>query len=869
MALEKIGVGAVYEFDERQGVKGTQKAHHSAKQLRNELGQFMTTSQRLEARFGRLGKVMSMFANSAKRAQMGVKKIDMGMRNLGMGLLPLSVGLGAGIKKAADFQHQMAAVGAVVRDATAPRLKNLTDKAEELGIKSAFSQAKVGEAMELMGIAGANTQQVMAGIGGVTDLAAAGALDMATASDAVAQGVKIMRLEWEDATRVADVYAMASVSANTTVEQLAQGMKMGGQKARSMGIELEETVAILSRLADAGLKGTLSGTALTNMLVKLSKPGAEARKIMKKWNIQLTDSDGKLKKVSDIVDQFKERMKAVPSVVERARIASELFGIRGERAYQALFVAGSKSLKGLEDSLKKASGKATEMAEKRLDSLKGRIILLASSLESLATKIFKFSLSDIQADIDGFTKSLNKVLFTMKVLTEATEDLSDEALAKDVFEKYDVKIGKTTISIARGISEGINAIRDGYRWLSETLKKLSDKFKDTFGDSAMQSIFKWGTIIAVVGGMLGPLTLALMGLQFVVGGVATFVSGLVTTLSGVFLPALAAIAAVTFAYALLREENESFGETSSRVWGNIKVWAQDVYDNSLKPLWQGFSEEWMPALKGMGKAWGFFVKEVKVLLIELFQAFGFGTTGAETDWKNIGQTIGFVLGNTIKIVGYVAGGIIRYFRMVTFPIQAVIMHFRQLYRAIKEIFSGNILLGLKRLGLSIIDFVIIPIRWAINTMVELARMIPGAEDLIGTVRLQQIKDFAREGLSGIFSPEHVERRQGGGVVDVPKLTDEMKEPGRPEWMETVAGGKAAEKDMSMLADKFGEKVSNAIKDKKTELNIQNQMCVDGEAMNVASSRHKTEIEERTGAKSTPWQRRMMMEHGAVPVRTPS
>lgn len=395
MAFERIGIGGFLKFDEKQALKGMNRAR---------------------AGFARLKK-------GAGQVGAGLSQIGGGMRNMSLALAPLTAGLLFGIKKAADFEKKMSGVGAITR-ANASDMNRLTIEAKRQGVVSVFSASESAEAMEFLGRAGFNTTQIIDGLGGVMAAAAAEGIELAQSADIIARVVKGMGLEVTEASHIADVLALTSAKTNTSILALGESFKFGAPQAKTMGISVEETAAAFGALADAGLRGSIGGTSFSNMLIKLSKPSSKAKKLLKKFNIQLTDSSGKLRPLPDLIAQFSKKIDKIPNVVEKARIATELFGIRGAKAYSALALKGSKALRSLTADLKASSfgvGAAQEAADKRLDNFLGSLKLFGSSIEAVTIEFFGPLLTQFKDATQDITGGLNEVLFVIQKL-KAVED---------------------------------------------------------------------------------------------------------------------------------------------------------------------------------------------------------------------------------------------------------------------------------------------------------------------------------------------------------------------------------------------------------------------------------------------------------------
>lgn len=425
MALERLGLGATLTADDQPFVQATGRA-------RDALGRFIGAGERVPPTMTRMGASVraatQQMAAGVKKIGTGINQLATGLRNASLGMLPVTAAIGAGVMKAANFEKQMSAVGAITR-ANESDMAALTKEAKRMGIVSVFSATQAGEGMEYLARAGANSDQIIAALQGTMNAAAADSIGLAEASDIVAQIVKGMGIEWGEASHVADVLALASARSNTNILGLGESFKYGVSQAKALGISLEETTAIFGKLADAGLKGSLAGTSFTNMMNKLAKPSREGEKIMKKWNITLNNADGSFKRVSDIVAQVSGKMGGIKNASEKARIATELFGIRGARAYNALSTAGKESLDKLQDELIASSagiGAATEMANARLDNFLGRLTLFGASVESISIGIFGPLLKTFTPVVEKVTDSLNNVLFSLEGLNEVRQRENQE-----------------------------------------------------------------------------------------------------------------------------------------------------------------------------------------------------------------------------------------------------------------------------------------------------------------------------------------------------------------------------------------------------------------------------------------------------------
>ena len=415
MAFERMGLGGKLTFEEAAAVASLRRATQSFDALLSSATRAQPPVSRFGARFQAAG---AQVRAGSQMMRGGMGQMQAGATTLAMGLAPVAIAMAGGMAKAAGFEKQMSGVAAITR-ASADELAGLTAEAKRQGIVSVFSASQSAEAMENLGRAGFTTSEILDGLGGVMAAAAAEGVTLAQSSDVIARVVRGMGQEAADAAHIADILTLTSAKSNTTILDLGESFKYGASQAKTMGISTEETAAVFGKLADAGLRGSIAGTSFTNMMVKLSKPSKEATKIIDKWGIKLTDSTGALLPMPKIIDQFKARLDKLPDTVERARIQTELFGIRGAKAYSALSLAGGDALAELTQDLVESSfgiGAAQEAANKRLDNFLGAFTLFGSSLEATAIEFFGPLLGGFQTATEDMTGSLNSVLLSVQAL---------------------------------------------------------------------------------------------------------------------------------------------------------------------------------------------------------------------------------------------------------------------------------------------------------------------------------------------------------------------------------------------------------------------------------------------------------------------
>ena len=215
---------------------------------------------------------------SKKFGVMGQKMTSAG-RSMTVGVTtPLTLGLGAAVKKSADFEEQMSKVGAVSQ-ASGRQLKAMSDEAVMLGAKTSKSASEVASCMNELAQLGFNANQVMKAMPGVISAAEASGADMATTAQVMASSINSFNLKAENSGHVADVLATAANDSAADINYMGDALKYAGTPAHSLGISLEDTSAAIEVMSNAGLEGSQAGTALRASFIRLSNPTKKSQKL--------------------------------------------------------------------------------------------------------------------------------------------------------------------------------------------------------------------------------------------------------------------------------------------------------------------------------------------------------------------------------------------------------------------------------------------------------------------------------------------------------------------------------------------------------------------------------------------------------------
>lgn len=305
----------------------------------------------------------------------------------------------------AEFEKQMSAIRAVT-GATTEDMKALTLQARELGETTQFSAQQAAAGMKFLGQAGFSTKQILAAMPGLLDLATAGEMDLASASDIASAALAGFRLQASETNRVADALAVAAGETNTNVFQMGDALKYVAPIAASLNISLEDISAAIGILSNAGLQGSMAGTGLRQVLSSLAAPTREAIDTMRVYGIELEKVNPQTNSLTDILTHLRDRGLDAAG-------AFTLFGDRGAPAILAL-TNQIGNLEKLNTSLKNSGGRAKEMAGIIGDNLTGDFLKLKNATNELYLAVGEAGLGqalrDATQETTNFIRSINEMV---------------------------------------------------------------------------------------------------------------------------------------------------------------------------------------------------------------------------------------------------------------------------------------------------------------------------------------------------------------------------------------------------------------------------------------------------------------------------
>lgn len=374
------------------------------------------------------------------------------------------VGIGtAAIKTGADFEAAMSNVAAI-SGATGDDLKSLTDKAKEMGAKTKFSATESAEAFSYMAMAGWKTTDMLEGIEGIMNLAAASGEDLATTSDIVTDALTAFGLSAKDSTHFADVLAQASSNANTNVGLMGETFKYVAPVAGALGFSAEDCATAIGLMANSGIKASQAGTSLRSIITRMAKPTKDVQGAMDALGVSLTNSDGSMKSLNEIMVDLRKGFAGL-TADQKAQMAATLGGQEAMSGLLAIVNASDEDFASLTDSIANCDGAAQKMADTMNDNLSGQITILKSGLEGLAISLYE----------EMATPLKNVVKVAQEMVQGLQEAFNDGGLDALVDKTGDV-MAEIVTRVAQAAPELIGTAEDLVGAFIQTLLEQKEEF---------------------------------------------------------------------------------------------------------------------------------------------------------------------------------------------------------------------------------------------------------------------------------------------------------------------------------------------------------------------------------------------------------
>ncbi|MGJ9815937.1 phage tail tape measure protein [Staphylococcus aureus] len=383
------------------------EAYAKLNQYERELNQATQELKDMQREQKALNSAMGKLGNNFNNFGPKLQEIGNSMKNVGRNMTmyvtaPVVAGFAVAAKKGIEFDDSMRKVKAT-SGATGEEFEALKKKAREMGATTKFSASDSAEALNYMALAGWDSKQMMEGLSGVMDLAAASGEDLGAVSDIVTDGLTAFGLKAKDSGHFADVLAQTSSKANTDVRGLGEAFKYVAPVAGALGYTIEDTSIAIGLMSNAGIKGEKAGTALRTMFTNLSSPTRAMGNEMERLGISITDSNGEMIPMRKLLDQLREKFKHL-SKDQQASSAATIFGKEAMSGALAIINASDEDYQKLTKSIDSSSGASKRMAETMESGLGGKLRTLRSQLEELALTIYDRIEPALQIIVSAFSK---------------------------------------------------------------------------------------------------------------------------------------------------------------------------------------------------------------------------------------------------------------------------------------------------------------------------------------------------------------------------------------------------------------------------------------------------------------------------------
>lgn len=381
------------------------------------------------------------------------------------------VGIGAqAVAVGMEFESQMSTVGAI-SNATAEDMQVLTNKAKELGIESVFSAKQAGEAFQYMAMAGWDTEQMLDGIGGVMDLAAASGEDLGLVSDIVTDSLTAFGLQASDTSRFVDILASASSSSNTNVAMLGESFKYVAPVAGAMGYAVEDVSVSLGLMANSGIKASQAGTSFRQILMGMQGGVELTGSQIGKLRVEMENSDGTMRAWNDVVLDLRDGFARLTDA-EKASNAETIANKEGMSGLLAIVNASETDFNRLSESIENSAGTAAKMGAIKLDNLQGQVTLMKSSVEGLGIAFYDKMAEPLKEAVKSGVNSVNELT---QSLSNGELSHSTDLLATNFANLVDGGIG-LLVDITPHVINGVNGIIETVTTLSPLIVSVGVGF---------------------------------------------------------------------------------------------------------------------------------------------------------------------------------------------------------------------------------------------------------------------------------------------------------------------------------------------------------------------------------------------------------
>lgn len=524
------------------------------------------------------------------------------------------------------FDSSMSQVGAI-SGATGDELTQLRDKAKEMGSTTKFTATEAADAFNYMAMAGWKTEDMLTGIEGVLNLAAASGADLATTSDIVTDALTAMGYSAGDAGKLADVMAAAASNANTNVEMMGATFQYAAPIVGALGMDMEDTALAIGLMANAGIKGEKAGTALRSILTRLSTDAGASSKqlgalgtLTDELGVQFYNADGTVRDLSDVLNECREAWSGL-SAEQQTSYGKQIAGQEALSAWLAIMNAAPEDVDKLADAINNADGAAEKMAATMMDNLGGDMTLLSSKLEGVQIAIYEKFEPALRKGVEVLSKLLDVVDFVVKHSSEFTAAISAMAAGVASYVAF---------------TTAIKVMKDGWTSLTVVTKLVAA------AQAALNAVMALNPIGIVV----------------------------------------AAVGALVAAFVVLWNKSEAFRDFWITLWDAIKMMVSDAIGavkEFFEGAWEGVTELWNNAVA--------FFEEIWTAITGFFES---AWTSITDVWGNLTKFFSDLWEEVKKIYSTIAKWINdNVFIPIKKFFEPIVRFFREAWNIIKELSIGT------------------------------------------------------------------------------------------------------------------------------------------------------------------------------------
>ena len=530
----------------------------------------------------------------------------------------------AAVDNAETFEHAMSKVKALtqsqnIKEGNYERVRQemaeLEAQARQLGATTQFTMTQAAEAQGYLGMAGWSKDQIIKAMPGMLDLAAASGMDLARTADIVSDNLTALGLDASQVGHMTDVYAYALTRSNLNMEALGESMKYAAPAMHAYGGDIHDAAAAMMIMGNAGIKGSMAGTALRMGLLRLAGPPKKASKEMEALGVSLSDAtrmayesqaqlealgihtDANMKpteKMAYVLRELSTKMQGL-SKDEKLAAVGAIFGVNAASGWLAVLEQGPEAFEDFRNALRTSDGTAKQVASTMNDDTRGAWLYLESAIDAVSNNVGSAFLPALKSIYEG----LNPVVTSM---------------AQWIGEHPGVVqgIGAIAASIAGGIValSGFRLALAGINFVSTTVELM----KATAAISALSSMT--GGVVGVFG------RLTAISSTFATGGIAAGFSAIGASLMGAAKSALAFIAAPWQAlWGLLTGIAGQFGALLTIIQGQGLMAA-------IKTLGFAFQGAARSALAFLFSPWGMALAAIAALAAAAYMIY--------SNWEQVG-----------------------------------------------------------------------------------------------------------------------------------------------------------------------------------------------------------------------------------------